>query len=167
MQIRNIHEREFDLPMADVGALIDTLASKRDRLWPHDKWPPMRFDRALGVGALGGHGPIRYTVEEYRPGRFVQFRFLAPRGFKGVHRFEVEKWHGRTVLRHVLEMRPSGLAKLRWLLVIRPLHDALLEDCMDRASAALGVPVENLARWSTTVKVLRAILRALTGNSAR
>jgi antitoxin (DNA-binding transcriptional repressor) of toxin-antitoxin stability system len=53
MQVRNVHERVFPAPPAQVGALIDTLASADDRLWPGDRWPPMRFDRALSVGARG------------------------------------------------------------------------------------------------------------------
>jgi hypothetical protein len=31
--------------------LIDGLAGEQDRLWPWRAWPPMRFDRPLGVGA--------------------------------------------------------------------------------------------------------------------
>ena len=68
MQVHNVHEREFDLSLASVGSLIDSLASSNDRLWPNDKWPPTRFDRALAVGARGGHEPIRYSIEEYYPG---------------------------------------------------------------------------------------------------
>ena len=117
MQVHNVHEREFDLSLASVGSLIDSLASSNDRLWPNDKWPPMRFDRALAVGARGGHGPIRYSIEEYQPSRLVVFRFLAPRGFDGTHRYEVAEQQGRTVLRHVLEMHTTDLASLSWPLL--------------------------------------------------
>ena len=61
MKIQNIHERVLDAPAGKVGALIDSLAAADDLLWPTDRWPPMQFDRALGVGASGGHGPIRCT----------------------------------------------------------------------------------------------------------
>ena len=81
MQVRNVHERVFTLPLATVGALIDSLASRGDRLWPVKKWPPMRFDRPLAVGAVGGHGPVRYSVEKYLQGQMIVFRFSAPRGF--------------------------------------------------------------------------------------
>jgi hypothetical protein len=33
-------------------------------LWPKDKWPPMRFDRPLCLGARGGPGPIHYSIKE-------------------------------------------------------------------------------------------------------
>jgi len=161
MQVRNVHERNFALPLATVGALIDSLAGRDDRLWPLGKWPPMRFDRPLAVSAAGGHGPVRYSVEEYRPGRSIVFRFLAPRGFNGMHRFEVEDRQGQTVLRHVIEMRATGLALLSWPLAIRPLHDACLEDCFDQAAISLGIQLDRPARWSIYVRVLRAIMQML------
>ena len=162
MQVCNVHERLFPLPLAVVGALINSLASREDRLWPRDKWPPMRFDRPLAVGAAGGHGPIRYFVEEYRPGQSVLFRFSAPRGFNGTHSFEVEERQGATVLRHALEMRAAGRALLSWSLYIRPLHDACVEDCMDRATVSLGIALERPARWSIYVRLLRAVRQAVS-----
>jgi len=161
MQVHSVHEREFDLSLASVGSLIDSLASSNDRLWPNDKWPPMRFDRALAVGARGGHGPIRYSFEEYQPSRLVVFRFLAPRGFDGTHRYEVAEQQGRTVLRHVLEMHATGLASLSWPLLFQPLHDALIEDSLDKAVVSLGNVLRNAARWSISVRVLRHALRTL------
>ncbi|MGA3134445.1 MAG: hypothetical protein ABSC88_00475 [Terracidiphilus sp.] len=162
MYVRNVHERKFPLPLATVGALIDSLASRDDRLWPRGKWPPMRFDRPLVVGAVGGHGPIRYSVEEYRPGQSILFRFLAPRGFNGTHCFEVEDRQGKTVLRHIIEMRATGLARLSWPLAIRSLHNAAIEDCFDRATVSLGIDLPHPARWSIYVRLLRAARQMLT-----
>jgi hypothetical protein len=65
MKVVNIHEREFQSTPDRIGALIDSLASPQDALWPKRSWPRMEFDRALNVGARGGHGPIRYFVEAY------------------------------------------------------------------------------------------------------
>jgi hypothetical protein len=161
MYVRNVHEREFPLPLATVGALIDSLASREDRLWPLGKWPPMRFDRPLVVGAVGGHGPVRYSIEQYRPGHSILFRFSAPRGFNGTHRFEVEDRQGATVLRHVIEMQATGPALLSWPLFFRPLHDACLEDCFDRATLSLGIPLERPAHWSIYVRLLRAARRTV------
>ena len=59
MKVLNIHERELEADAARIGALINSLASKEDRLWPKHVWPRMEFDRPLGVGANGGHGPVR------------------------------------------------------------------------------------------------------------
>lgn len=161
MHVQNVHEREFDRSLASVGSLIDSLASSSDRLWPTDKWPPIRFDRALAVGARGGHGPIRYSIEEYQPGRRILFRFLAPHGFHGTHRYEAAEQRGRVVLRHALEMDTTGVASLNWPLVFRPLHDALIEDSLDKAAVSLGNAPGNAARWSISVRVLRHALRTL------
>lgn len=157
-RIRNVHERILPRPAAKVGPLLDGLSSAGDRLWPGGAWPPMRFDAPLGVGARGGHGPIRYEVERYEPGRSVRFRFRAPRGFRGFHGFEVlERRNGSCVLRHTLEMDVVGSARLSWPLVYRPLHDALLEDVLARAQAQLGLTPE-VRRWSLWVRGLRAAL---------
>lgn len=155
MAVVNVHERVLDAPRAEIGKLIDSLASADDRLWPRDRWPAMRFDRPLGVGAVGGHGPIRYSVESYEPGFRIQYRFSQPKGFVGVHRFEAKGLEGeRTRLRHVIEMRVQGMARLTWPLAIRPLHDALIEDALDRAQRfAGGQPAQR--SWSPWVRFLR------------
>jgi hypothetical protein len=161
MRVRNVHQREFPLSQATVGALIDSLASREDRLWPRDKWPPMRFDRPLAVGAVGGHGPVRYSVEQYHPGHSILFCFSAPRGFNGTHRFEVETRQGHTVLRHVIEMNATGSALISWPFFFRPLHDACLEDCLDRATISLGIALSHPARHSVYVRLLRAVMRII------
>jgi len=152
--IRNIHQRDFRADAATAGALIDTLASSGDRLWPH-RWPRIRFDRSLSVGAIGGHGPIRYSIVAYEPGRSIRFRFSAPHGFIGTHRFHVApRPDGGARLAHVIEMRVEGPAIFTWPIVFRWLHDALLEDLLDRAAASLGETPRN-ARWSPWVRFLR------------
>ncbi len=153
MQVVNIHERILDADAAKVGELIDGLASADDRLWPGDQWPAMRLDRPLGVGAAGGHGPIGYVVEAYSPARSVRFRFTKPAGFVGNHRFEVEPVDAsRTKLRHVIEMEARGLAWLKWAVVIRPLHDAVLEDALDRAEKFIGKQPSSRP-WSCWVRI--------------
>jgi len=163
VKVRNVHERVLVAPASRVGALLDGLASSEDALWPHQAWPAMKFDRPLQVGAIGGHGPIRYGVEEYEPGRSILFRFTAPRGFDGTHGLTVERVDkDRTRLSHVLEMRASGPAKLSWPVVFRPLHDALVEDALDRAERHLGV-TPRPRQWSPWVKVLRWMLAGRRG----
>jgi hypothetical protein len=155
MNVRNVHERVLSVEAGAAGRLIDTLASDQDALWPQRMWPPMRFDRPLSVGARGGHGPIRYQVEHYRPGHAVRFRFEAPRGFEGHHRLEIETLEdSRCVLRHVLEMRIRGPAVLSWPLIFRPLHDALVEDALAQAQASLGLEPD-VVPWSRWVRTLR------------
>ena len=139
----------------EVGQLIDTLGSKGDRLWPSEKWPPMRFDRSLQIGASGGHGPIRYTIDRYDPGQTIRFRFLSPRGFHGTHGFEVVSSEpGKCKLVHTLEMITSGMAILAWPVIYRPLHDALLEDLLDKAERNFS-DINRSREWSSWVKFLR------------
>lgn len=158
MRVENVHTREIAAPVETVGALIDTLASRDDRLWPHDIWPRMRLDRPLGVGATGGHGPIRYTIVSYEPGRRIEFKFLAPAGFDGTHGLKVEATgpaHSR--LTHTLSMRAKGLAAVTWTLLYRPLHDALVEDAMSRAEMeTTGTTMPR--SWSPVVRGLRSVL---------
>ena len=163
MRVINVHERELKTSLETAGALIDRLASGDDILWPFDRWPPMRFDRPLGVGAVGGHGPIRYVVETYEPGLSIRFRFTKPEGFRGSHRFEMDELAADHVkLRHVIEMQTVGIASLQWHIAIRPLHDALVEDALDRAEQSVGCGSRN-RRWSSWVKFLRwAMKRAGT-----
>ncbi len=158
MSVINIHERLLDAPITEIGKLIDGLASAEDKLWPHALWPAMKFDRPLGVGAVGGHGSIRYAVESYKPGSYIQFRFTKPEGFLGIHGFEV--WTvkgGKTKLRHRIEMHVQGKARLTWPLVICPLHDALMEDALDRAEVYAGGEPPN-RRSSLWVKFLRRVM---------
>jgi hypothetical protein len=158
MMVLNIHERELNAPASKVGKLIDNLASTDDKLWPHDRWNAMKFDRPLSAGASGGHGPIRYFVETYEPGRSIRFRFTGPRSFLGTHAFEIEELSESKVrLRHVIDMRITGWARLQWSFIIRPLHDALLEDALDRAELFCGMqPAPR--HWSFWVRFLRKAL---------
>jgi hypothetical protein len=158
MQVLNIHERKFQATSERVGSLLDSLSSPTDALWPKQSWPAMKFDRPLAVGAVGGHGPIQYSVESYTPGRSIVFRFLGPKGFDGCHRFEIIAATDQPcVLRHTIEMQTHGLASLKWLIIIRPLHDALLEDSLDTAQASLGL-VPEIHQWSLRVRFLRWLL---------
>jgi hypothetical protein len=118
----------------------------------------MRMDRPLGIGAAGGHGPIRYSVIAYEPGKKLTFEFISPRGFVGKHWFEVLR-HGssETILRHTIEMSLVGSALLSWPIAIRPLHDALVEDALTNAQVALGEQ-PTPAPWSPWVRVLRRLV---------
>jgi hypothetical protein len=152
--VRNVHERRIAASPEAVGQLIDTLAGDADLLWPAN-WPAMRFDRPLGVGAEGGHGPIRYSVEAYDPGRRVVFRFAPGSGLDGIHYFvALPADGGAALLRHVLEGTTYGSTRLLWPLAIRPMHDACAEDCLDQAERALGVGPAAPARWSPWVRLL-------------
>lgn len=175
MAVFNVHERLLPVPEPEVAALLDGLAGPDDRLWPGTDWPPLLLDRPLGVGADGGHGPVRYGVTGYAPGRWVCFRFRRPRGALGFHQFTVHPVAGPSeppeppepsepsesgrgvILRHTLVIHTRGLARLSWPLAIRWLHDALLEDALDRAERACTGTVAAPARWSPYVRLLRRL----------
>jgi hypothetical protein len=154
MKVVNVHQRLIHASPERVGALIDTLASPADALWPGRAWPRMKFDRPLGVGAVGGHGPIRYVVEAYQPGQSIRFRFAGPRGFDGWHGFEVlDATPVFCVLEHRLEMKTRGPALLTWPLAVRHLHDACVEDALSQAQASLD-NAPKPAPWPKRVRLL-------------
>ncbi|MFG1793040.1 SRPBCC family protein [Nocardia sp. NPDC049149] len=159
MAVYNVHERLLAGKPSEVGPLIDTLSSSNDMLWPTAAWPPMQFDRPLQVGAVGGHKPIRYTVAAYVPATWVRFTFTGPRGFHGFHEYAVLAVDDdHTLLRHTVAMKTSGLARLTWPLAIGPLHNACLEDSLDRAELACTGTVARPAQWGLCVRLLRKLL---------
>lgn len=157
--VLNTHTRDIPVDPVEIGKLLDGLASEDDHLWPCDAWPAMRFDRPLSVGATGGHGPIRYFVEAYEPGKSISFRFTAPAGFEGTHGFVIQQISpGMTRLRHVLSMRATGSARWSWPLAYRWLHDALLEDALDCAEAYTTAQPVRRRSWSFWVRFLRGLI---------
>jgi len=146
--ITNVHERRLAAPAAEVGLLLDRLASPDDVLWPSPTWVPMRFDRPLAVGARGGHGSIRYSVTRYEPARCVEFTFDPSTGLLGTHTLEVEPVDEQSsVLRHRLVGRPVGAARLLWPAIIRSCHDTVLEHLLDNAQRQVSGQVPTPVRY--------------------
>ncbi|MCL2714929.1 MAG: hypothetical protein FWD68_10190 [Alphaproteobacteria bacterium] len=87
--IVNIHQRIIPAAMAELGDLLETLASSDDRIWTTRIVLPMLLDRGLTVGSMGGHGPIRYDVIAHEPGRRVRFQFAPGSPLIGWHQFDV------------------------------------------------------------------------------
>lgn len=155
--IRNMHERFLAAEPAAVGAFLDTLGSDQDTVWLGDDWWPMVLDRPLEVGASSGHADTRYTVDLHEPGRRVVFRFDPACGLSGSHAFEAEPCQGGVVLRHDLTARPLGRNRLLYPLVIRPIHDAMVEDAFDRIHERV-VPGRTQTPWSPYVRLLRRLV---------
>ena len=154
--VRNVHERVVAAPVGRVWELVEGLGGADDHLWPAPAWSPMRLDRPLAVGARGGHALIRYAVTSYEPTRRVKFTLDPTIGARGTHTFTVSPLGpDRTLLRHELAARLTGRMRLAWPLAVRWLHDALLEDLLDRAQDAGGVPPARRARHSAWVRLLR------------
>ncbi|MEV6103264.1 SRPBCC family protein [Streptomyces sp. NPDC051940] len=161
MAVFNVHERLLPVPPERLAPFIDRLGTPDDGLWPADSghWPAMVLDRAPAVGARGGHWVIRYTVTGHAPGQWVRFRFDAPRGLTGFHDFALHPLPDGTgtVLRHTMAVRLRGPFVLLWPLAVRWLHDALLEDALDRAERAVTGTVARPNRWSPYVRLLRSL----------
>ncbi|KAA2258669.1 SRPBCC family protein [Solihabitans fulvus] len=155
--IRNVHERALPVPAERVGELLDRIAEPGNSLWPGQNWPPLVLDRPLAVGAIGGHGPIRYSCTAYRPGRLAEFTF-EPAKLRGTHTLEVLDGAspGTCVVRHTVVGTPVGSGRVAWPLAIRWMHDALIEDLLDLAAVAVGHPPARPARWSPWVRLVRA-----------
>ncbi|MFJ1824254.1 hypothetical protein ACIO6T_21575 [Streptomyces sp. NPDC087532] len=90
----------------------------------------------------------------------MRFTFSGPRGFYGFHEYAVLAVDDeRTLLRHTLAMDARGPARITWPLVWRPLHDACLEDSLDRAELACTGTVAHPARRGRYVRMLRSLAR--------
>jgi hypothetical protein len=153
MKMSNVHERTIAASAARVGALLDTLASADDKFWPHENWPGVKFNAPLQVGATGGHGTGPYTVSSYTPGQRLRFEFRG--GRQGYHEFTVQKVDDTMcLLRHVLKAELMLKSAWRWYFLIRPLHDALIEDLFDKVEGQVA-RIERPHVWSSRVQKLR------------
>ena len=151
--IRNVHERSIPADAEAAGVLLDGLGRPGDRLWPSQFRYPMVLDAPLGVGADGGHGPIRYHVVEYEPGRRARFAFHRGVGIEGFHELEIQALPGgRCRMRHVLMGRTRGRMRLLFPVLVEPLHDAVIEDLFDNAERELTGGVRCLARHPAWVR---------------
>ncbi|MGR8011051.1 DUF2867 domain-containing protein [Streptomyces hypolithicus] len=154
--VRNVHERTVEASAEVVGALLDRLSAEDDPVFPTPAWDPMRFDRPLGVGAVGGHGPVRYSVSAYEPGRRVRFAFAPPDN--GFHEMTVEPLGPeRCLVRHVLEQDQRGAARLQWLLAVRAAHGTVIEEVFDNFERAATGGVAHPVRWSPWVRLLHRL----------
>jgi hypothetical protein len=156
--IRNVHERLVPAPVERVGPLLDRLGGPDDELWPSPGWQPMVLDCPVAVGAVGGHGSIRYRVVGHVSGRKVEFEFLPGQGLAGTHTITADPaGPDRTLVRHVVEGRVFGVMRPAWALGIRWAHDAVLEELLDNAERAVGVEPARPARRSPWVRLLRLL----------
>ncbi len=116
----------------------------------------MVLDGPVAPGVTGGHSGIRYRVTDHRPQRSVTFTLEPGQQWHGTHTFSVHPTGPtQAVLRHEVDARLTGALRLLWPLAVRWLHDALVEDLLDRAEAVLGCGPARPARWSPWVRLLR------------
>ncbi|SDI50939.1 hypothetical protein [Winogradskyella thalassocola] len=157
MRVKNRHTRTIHQPKEKVSQLFKTLASSEDLVWPSENWPAIKFKNGLQVGSRGGHGHIRYTVIEMNDFDFIKFQFSKPVGFIGTHEFNIEALNANTtVIHHEINMTTTFKASLLWSLVVRWLHDALIEDAFDNVENYYTTAKKETS-YNVWVKVLRAM----------
>lgn len=159
MKVLNVHKRIIHASKSEVAELMRTLATKDDKVWPHEKWPAMKFKDGIQVGNKGGHGPIRYSILQCIPGEFIEFEFSKESGFNGTHCLKITAVEtNKTEMKHIIEMNPKWKAILPWILGIRWLHDALIEDAFDKVyNHFSGTSVSS--EWNLWVRILRKVLK--------
>ena len=160
MDVLNIHNRVISEPREKVGELLNALGTKNDVIWPNKQWPAIRLNNGVSVGSKGGHGIIGYSIIEFIENDRIVFQFNKPKGFHGTHSFTISSLdQGRTKIEHKIQMKIYGITILYWSLVIRWLHDALIEDAFDNYENYFS-GTSKRTPWSNWVKLWRWILKS-------
>jgi len=156
MNIKNIHERKIKASARTVGELLDSVSSSEDKIWPVENWSKIKFDRPLEVGAIGGHGAIKYKVIEYNPSSSIKFKFT--KDLEGYHEMVITEINrNECLLRHSIYAKVTGFMIFLWPIMIRPLHNALIEDLLDKVEIQLS-SVKSPKLWNSWVKLLRRLI---------
>lgn len=155
MKIINTHKRMIHQPKEKVVELLSTLATENDKIWPNEQWPPMRFREGKKIGSKGGHGIVRYSITKYIPDEIIQFEFSKPEGFNGHHSLNiVPKEDDRTELIHQINAELTFRGYFTWILFIKWLHDALIEDAFDKVENNF-TEEKKKTKWNLWVRLLR------------
>lgn len=91
MKVLNVHKRTVNQPKSKIEELLKLWQLQIIDYGQPEKWPEMRFANGIRIGAKGGHGAIKYSVEQYNPEWIIQFHFLKPHRFNGFHKSENEQ----------------------------------------------------------------------------
>ncbi len=84
---------------------------------------------------------------------------MKPDGFAGIHKFEItEIEKDKTELKHTIDMTVSGKGIFTWYIAVKWLHDALLEDCLDKAENHF-LTDKKKTKWNLWVIFLRRLFR--------
>ena len=159
MKVLNIHQRIIQQPKSALVKLLDTLATKEDKVWPQEKWPAMRFKDGLVEGAQGGHGPIEYFIKKIVPNESIEFQFTKPTGLKGIHKLELKSLDAnQTEIKHTIDVTTNLVGTIQWKTFIESLHDALIEDAFDKVENQFSNQKKE-TKWGGRVKFLRMVLK--------
>lgn len=155
MEVINIHRRIISQPKPKVAIVFNTLATNNDAIWPYEKWPAIRFKEGVKVGSKGGHGPVKYTIIDYCKGESIRFKFSKPLGFNGTHELYLNEISSKeTEIVHRIKMSTTFLASLQWIMAVRWLHDALIEDAFDKLENHFSMH-KKVTKYNFWVQILR------------
>ncbi|MCD6025807.1 MAG: hypothetical protein K0R08_326 [Solimicrobium sp.] len=155
----SVHERVVPCASTQVSALLERFHEMYSPCWPHVKWPRDAFDGTIKVGSIGGHGATRYRTERYVSGEGIVFRYIAPKGYQGVHGFSLyDNTSGFTLIKHFTYLQLSAYHWLMWRCCIRWVHEALIEDLLDGIELHLTGALERPRRWKWRVYLIRHAL---------
>ncbi|MGW4099712.1 hypothetical protein [Mycobacterium sp. NPDC004974] len=118
----------------------------------------MRLETALAVGAVGGHGAVKYHCTQFVPQRLIEFTFdeVAGRQVDGHHAFEFLSRSGGTLVRHTVDAEVPGRITAWWFRVfVEPTHNVVVEEIFDTVEELATGRVCRPSRWSPWVRLLR------------
>ncbi|GAA3671837.1 hypothetical protein GCM10022224_040020 [Nonomuraea antimicrobica] len=120
----NVHERVIPGSPEEVWTVLIGI----EKLWPADIGS-FRLPDGVHPGAPVHHGPWRYVVGAVEPGRRLWFD--TGKVLSEGHGFVLIPVEGGTLVRHELKGRLSGTFRLLWPLVVRRLHDKVVEHILE------------------------------------
>jgi hypothetical protein len=101
---------------------------------------------------------MKYFVTDNQQNNSITFQFDL-KGFDGFHKFKLTELEtGKTELLHIIEMNTNGFSTIKWSLAIRWLHDAYIEDALDKVENYFTKDKKS-SEWSWWVKILRKIMK--------
>lgn len=160
MRVTNIHKRKLPQSLIKVSPLLHTLGTDNDAVWPNENWPSIYFIEGLKKGSPGGHGIIKYTIVDYNKAGNIIFNFTKPKGFEGIHEFKLEAIsENETLITHDIQMHTTTIkATWFWIVAIRWLHDALIEEAFDNMESQFS-EVKIKPKYTLWVKFLRCLFK--------
>ncbi len=132
--VYNVHERVVPATPDQVWALLSKTGTDQDRIGLMPSW--FALPEGLAPGAPVRHGPMSYRVGAVEPGREIWFDTAGY--FTGGHGFTITPSGGHTLVRHEIKGRTVGAMRWLWPLTVRPKHDAVVEDLLDKLCRALA-----------------------------
>jgi hypothetical protein len=166
MKVRSAHEREMSGSIEQAIEIVKTYGTLNDQMHPDELWPKIRSVEPDGPPAVGKvyiRGAVRFMITFFNIGptkAHYGWKFIEPAGFNGRHESQVEDIGNRRLrFKTFVEIELRGIKFIiLWFLIMRPFHNAVVEDCLDKAERKLGNSPKG-REWSLWVKLLRRLKR--------